>query len=70
MKFPIVAGVGQVQGWQRDSKECYNKSLELAEIELELPQAMEVEKTSRWPMETNIDPAYKKMNQPWGMWKN
>ena len=36
MKFPTTAGIGQVQGWQRDSKECYNKSLELAEMELEL----------------------------------
>ena len=36
--------------------ECYSRSLELAEIVPELPQTMEVEKTSRRPMETNIDP--------------
>ena len=36
--------------------ECYNKSLGLAKMTPELPQAIEVEKTSRGPMETNIDP--------------
>ena len=30
MKFPITVGVGQVQGKQWDSRECYNKSLKLA----------------------------------------
>ena len=34
---------------------CYNKSLELAEMTPELPQVIEVEKTSQGPMETNID---------------
>ena len=56
IKFPIAAGIGQVQGRQRDSRECYNKSLELAKMTSELPQAMEVEKISRGPMETNIKP--------------
>ena len=27
MKFPMAIGIGQVQGKQGDSKECYNKSL-------------------------------------------
>ena len=27
---------------------------------LKVPQVMEVEKTSRWPMETNIDPRLQK----------
>ena len=46
IKFPTAVGTGQVQGRQRDSRECYNRSLELAENELELPQAIEVEKIS------------------------
>ena len=41
MKFPTTAGIGQVRGQQGDSKDCYNKLLELAEMELELPKAME-----------------------------
>ena len=32
IKFPIVVGIGQVRGRQRDSRECYNKSLKLAEM--------------------------------------
>ena len=56
IKFPTIAGTGEVQGRQRDSRECYNRSLKLAENEPELHHAIEVEKISRWPMETNIDP--------------
>ena len=56
MKFPTAAGIGQVRGRQHDSRECYSKSLELAKIELELPQAMEVEKLCQGSTETNIDP--------------
>ena len=56
MKFPIAAGIGQVRERQRDSRECYSRSLELAKKELELPQTVEVEKISRGQMETNIDP--------------
>ena len=56
MKFPTAAGIGHVQGQQLDFREYYNKSLELAEMEVELSQAMEVEKTTRGPMKTNIDP--------------
>ena len=56
IKFPTTVGIGQVRERQWDSRECYNKLLELAEQEKELPQTMEVEKTSRGPMETNIDP--------------
>ena len=63
IKFPTAVGIGQVQGRHRNSRECYSKTLELAERKLELPQAMEVEKVSRGPMETNINPAYKKMSQ-------
>ena len=70
IKFPIVAGIGRVQGRQHDSRECYDKSLEMVEMELELPQAMEVKKTCRRPMETNINLAYKKMSQQRGPWKN
>ena len=55
MKFPTTTGIGQVRERQWDSKECYNKSLELAEKRGNLPQAMEVEKTSNGQME-NIDP--------------
>ena len=55
MKFPTAAGTSQVQGRQRDSRECYSRSIELAEKGLELPQAIEVEKISQGPMETNID---------------
>ena len=35
---------------------CYNKSLELAEEREKLPQFLEVEKISKGPIETNIDP--------------
>ena len=55
IKFPTAAGIGQIQGRQCDSRECYNKSLELAEMGPELPQDMEVEKITRGSMETNID---------------
>ena len=44
-KFPTAAGIGQVRGRQRDFKECFSRSLELAKIAPELTQAMEVEKT-------------------------
>ena len=60
MKFPTAAGIGQVRGRQHDSKECYSKSLKLAKMGLELPQAMEVEKISWGLMETNIDPRLQK----------
>ena len=56
MKFSTATGTGQVQGRQYDSRECYNRSLELAEKERELPRVMEVEKLSGGPMKTNIDP--------------
>ena len=56
IKFPIAAGTGQVQGRQSDSRECYSRSLELTEKELELPHAIEVEKISRGLIETNINP--------------
>ena len=46
IKFPTTARIGQVQGRQCDSRECYHKSLEMAEMEPKLPQAIEVEKTS------------------------
>ena len=46
MKFLTAARIGQVRGRQCDSRECYSRSLELAEIAPELPQEMEVEKTS------------------------
>ena len=36
MKFPTTMGTRQVQGRQCDSKECYNKSLKLAEKERRL----------------------------------
>ena len=56
IKFPTAAGIGQVWGRQRNSKEFYSKLLELAEKKPKLPQAMEVEKISRGPTKTNIDP--------------
>ena len=56
VKFPIEKGIGQVRGRHHDSRECYCKSLELAEVEPRQPQAMEVEKISRGLMETNIEP--------------
>ena len=56
IKFSTVARIGQVLGRQYYSRECYNRSLELVENEPELPQAMEVEKISRGPIKTNIDP--------------
>ena len=43
MKFPTTAETNQVRGRQWDSRECYNKSLELAEKRKELPQTIEVE---------------------------
>ena len=56
MKLPTTTGIGQVRGQQRDSRECYNKSLELVEMEPELPQAIKAEKTSRGPTKIKIDP--------------
>ena len=56
MKFLTTTGICQVRGRQWDSRECYKKSLELAEKREELPQTREVEKTSKGPMETNSDP--------------
>ena len=56
IKFPTTVGIGQVRGQQCDSRECYSRSLELAKMAPELPQSMEVEKTSQGPTETNIDP--------------
>ena len=40
MKFLIVVGTGQVRERQWDSRECYNKSLELTDKRKELPQTM------------------------------
>ena len=56
IKFPIATRIGQVRGKRCDSRECYNRSLELAEKEPELPQAMEVKRISRGLIETNINP--------------
>ena len=56
MKFPTAMGTRQVRGGQCDSRECYNRSLELAKKERKLPRMMEIEKVSKEPMETNIDP--------------
>ena len=56
IKLPTTTGMGQVRGRYWDSRECHNKSLELAEKWKELPQTMEVEKTRKGMMETNIDP--------------
>ena len=56
IKFPTAAGIGQVRERQRESRECYSKSLELAKMALELPQAIEAKKTSRGMMEININP--------------
>ena len=56
MKFPSMEETGQVRGTQYDSRECYNKSIKLAEKERRLPQIMEVGRVSVGPMETNIDP--------------
>ena len=43
-------------GDRPSTRECYNKSLELAKKGPELPQAMKVETTSQGLMETNINP--------------
>ena len=56
MKFPTAERTRQVLGSQYDSKECYNKSLKLAEKEKKLPQMMEVKVQSMGPIEINIDP--------------
>ena len=37
IKFPTIEGIGQVRGSQYDSRECYNKSLRLAEKKKKLP---------------------------------
>ena len=54
IKFPGVAGICQVRGRQRDSKKCYSISLEFVEMAPELPEAMEVEKTSRGPINPRL----------------
>ena len=56
MKFPTLVRTSQVRGRQWDFRECYNKSLELAEKREGLSHTTEVEKTSKGPMETNVDP--------------
>ena len=63
MKFPTVAGISQVWGRQRNSRECDSKSLKLAKMGPGLSQVIEVEKISCWLMVTNINPRYKKMSQ-------
>ena len=67
MKFSTIEGTRQVWGSQYDSRECYNKSLKLAEKEKKLPQIMEVGMPSMGPIEVNIDPLCKKINQPQGV---
>ena len=39
MKFPTVEGIGEVRGEQYDSRECYNKSLRIAERNKRSPRA-------------------------------
>ena len=56
MKFPTATRIGQVRGRQHDSKECYNKSLELAQKRPRRPEAIEVEMTTQGSIETNVDP--------------
>ena len=41
MKFSAIERMGQVQGSQYNLRECYNKSLRVAEKERKLPQKME-----------------------------
>ena len=57
MKCPMTMGIGQVQGRQCDLRQCYNKSLKLAEKERKLRWMIEVEKVSKGPMAMNIDPS-------------
>ena len=56
MKFPTTARTCQVRARQIDSRKCYSRSLKLTKRKPEQPKAMEVEKISRGPMETNIGP--------------
>ena len=49
MKFLTTEGIREVQGSQYDLRECYNKSLKLAEKEKRLPQKVEVEKVDVGP---------------------
>ena len=60
IKFPTTEGTGQIRGRQEDSRECYYKSLELAEQGKELLQTIKVEKMSKGSMETNINPHLQK----------
>ena len=56
-------------GKQYDTRECYNKSLELSKKERKLPQMMEVGKVSEGPMETNIDLRLKEKESTSGLIK-
>ena len=56
MKFSTTAGTYQVRGRQRDFRECYNRSLELAKKRTRTAPGYRGRKTSRGPMETNIEP--------------
>ena len=38
MKFPTTKGIGEVRGCQYDSRECFNKSLKMAEKDSKLPR--------------------------------
>ena len=70
MKFPTAMGTGQVQWRQCDSREYYNRSLELAEKERKLTRMMEVEKVNKGPMETNIDPRLQEEESTTGQLRN
>ena len=54
MKFPTTEETGEVRGSQYDSKECYNKSLKLAEKERRFPKKIEVEKVVVGPSENSL----------------
>ena len=56
-------------GKQYDTRECYNKSLELSKKERKLPQMMEVGKVSEGPMETNVDLRLKEKESTSGLIK-
>ena len=69
MKFPTTVGIDQVQGRHWDSRECYNKPLDLAKNKGELPQTMVIEKTSTRLMETNINPCLQEKESTIGLIK-
>ena len=54
MKFPTAEGTGEVQGDQYDLRECYNKSLQIAEKDNRSPRASMVKVVASSSKRSNV----------------